>query len=868
MTLRMIAVFLVSALAAVNTGGQTNNPEPAQAAVSRPDPTQTPGIRKLSRSEKRTRTRALAEQYRDFLRDVEPIIMEEELNTFLLMESDAQRDLFIEHFWRRRDSDPKTVYNEYLDTYYQLIEEAKREFRYLTSDRARIFLVQGRPMERLEIDCERYLQPLEVWFYRGERQFSSDRAVVFYQPRVGGGDFRLWQPLGRGGEDLKELLSYQGEQAGVMNVFYQGMGGRGSIWMECRYGEKVMAAINYVLQNRLENTKMFSAPDVEVEDLNRVLRSVVIANPDAPKIEAGVTVRYPGKRGARTASELTIDIDKEKLQVKDLEGTTYYNLDLTGEVLKDGKLFENFRYRYDFPVAGAPERLTVTIERFLRPADYQARIRIVDANSGAEALIEKELEVPYIRATEARREGERAGEEAVGRLFTEFRTGESQLRIIPLGSEALTGLQTIDTIVTGDRIEGVEFYLDGRKVMTKRRPPYNLELDFGEVPRTRKIKAIGLDAKNEFVAGDEIAVNIGSDPFRVWIDQPRISRNVSGPVRVELDASAPEGHKIDRLELWLNEARVATLFEKPWVQTVQVPADMPVGYLRAVAYLEDPKLQPVEDVVFLNSPDFLEEVDVHLVELPTTVIQQGKPVHDLTARAFTVLDEGSQVEIAKFERVQNLPLSIGLAVDASGSMSQKMEEAQKAGAQFFRNVLRPGDRAFVMGFDSQAYMVQKWSSALADLNAGLSTLRAEETTALFDALVYSLYNFQGIRGQKALVVISDGKDTASRFSFDQSLEYARRAAVPIYAIGIGIRVSEVDVKYKLNQLAKETGGNSYYIETAAGLGQIYTDIENELRSQYVLGFYPPSEVKAGDEWRTVEVKVTDGSAKTIRGYYP
>ncbi|MGK2857051.1 MAG: VWA domain-containing protein, partial [Thermoanaerobaculia bacterium] len=155
-----------------------------------------------------------------------------------------------------------------------------------------------------------------------------------------------------------------------------------------------------------------------------------------------------------------------------------------------------------------------------------------------------------------------------------------------------------------------------------------------------------------------------------------------------------------------------------------------------------------------------------------------------------------------------------------------------------------------------------------DLNAGLSTLRAEETTAMYDALVYSLYNFQGVRGQKALVVISDGKDTASRFSFDQALEYARRAAVPIYAIGIGIRVSEVEVKYKLNQLSKETGGNSYYIDTAGGLGQIYSDIENELRSQYILGFYPPSGVKAGDEWRTVEVKVPNGSVKTIRGYYP
>ncbi len=197
-----------------------------------------------------------------------------------------------------------------------------------------------------------------------------------------------------------------------------------------------------------------------------------------------------------------------------------------------------------------------------------------------------------------------------------------------------------------------------------------------------------------------------------------------------------------------------------------------------------------------------------------------------------------------------------------------MAEAQKAGALFFKNVLKGGDKAFLVSFDTQPQIVQKWSSKLSDVSAGLSKLRAEESTALYDAVVYSLYNFLGVKGQKALVLITDGEDTSSKFTFDQAIEYARRAAVPIYAIGLGIRAAQIDVRYKLGKFCTETGGNVYYIERAEELSKIYTDIQDELRSQYVLGFYPADGVKPGSKWREINVQVSEGRAKTIRGYYP
>jgi Ca-activated chloride channel homolog len=243
-------------------------------------------------------------------------------------------------------------------------------------------------------------------------------------------------------------------------------------------------------------------------------------------------------------------------------------------------------------------------------------------------------------------------------------------------------------------------------------------------------------------------------------------------------------------------------------------------------------------------------------------------VNDLQESAFKVLDDGKPVKMTRFEHVTNLPLSIGLAIDTSGSMQPRLAVAQKAASQFLTNTLKKGDRAFLVSFDSQPQIVQRWSPNLAEVNAGLAKLRADESTALYDAIVYSLYNFLSVKGQKALVVITDGKDTSSKFSFDQAVEYARRAAVPIYGIGISISAADVDARYKLGKFSSETGGNVYYIDRAEELQRIYTDIQNELRSQYILGFYPANGTKPGTKWHEVTVQVTEGKAKTIRGYYP
>src|SRR6185436_10888155 len=313
---------------------------------------------------------------------------------------------------------------------------------------------------------------------------------------------------------------------------------------------------------------------------------------------------------------------------------------------------------------------------------------------------------------------------------------------------------------SGTGIRSVEFWLDGKRVATRRAPPYTLDFDFGTVPKPRRVRAVALDSHGAVITGDEVVVNTGTDPFRVRIVSPRLAPKLSGPTRVEVEVRVPEGKQLESLDLYWNEQRVSTMYDPPFVQTVNIPSTDGVGYLRAVATMKDAEdVDPVEDVVMVNTPDFMTEINVHLVELPTTVLRDGKPVNDLVEGAFKVLDEGKPVKLAKFEHVKDLSLSLGMAVDTSGSMDAKMEQARAAGAAFFQNVMRKGDKAFIVAFDSQPHVVQKWSAELTELNSGLAKLRPEESTALYDAVVYSLYNFQNVKGQKALILLTDGKDT-------------------------------------------------------------------------------------------------------------
>lgn len=811
----------------------------------------------LTKRERKDRIAALAEKHRQFLMDVEPIIIATERDTFLKLDTEPQRDAFIDDFWRRRDVAHGTTNNAARLEYYNHLEFVKENFGQISSDRGRVYLVNGPPAEIIDIKCSTYFQPIQIFRYGRLPNFGTDFRILFYIPQHMN-EYRLWIPIDFA-RAYQDLLSKGIEASGRLPQ---------NINFECPKGEELNAAIAQMRMEYARIHKVFEPPAVNGEDVNRILRSVVLADPNAPKLEASVTVDYPHGDGNRTDAQLTIYVPRAQLKTTSAGDATVYTIEVIGEVLREERLWEKYRYRFDFPGNATEEKFPIVIDRMLRPAAYLSRIKLIDPATNAQAILETPMQVPEIDVA-PKATAETATLQAIN---TDLQSTRASLRIVPLSVElnggVTSGVQTIQTLVSGNGIKAVEFWLDGKKIATRRSPPYTLDLDFGTVPRSRRIRVVALDSHDIAITGDEVVVNTGTDPFRVRIASPRVAPKLSGATRVELDVRVPDGKELDNVELYWNETRVATMYDAPFVQTVHIPSAEGVGYLRAVAKLKDPEVDPVEDVVMVNTPDFMEVVDVHLIELPTTVVKDGKPVNDLPLSAFKVLDQGQPVEVTKFEHVKDLPLSIGMAVDTSGSMEDRMDTARETGAAFFHNVLRSGDKAFLVAFDSTPHLIQKWSSDLREIQSGLAKMRPEESTALYDAVVYSLYNFLGVKGQKALILLTDGRDTVSKFTYEQTLEYAQRAAVPIYAIGLGIRGAEIDVKSKINRLCTETGGSSYYIDEVKDLTRIYVDIQNELRSQYVLGFYPPADVKSGGKWREVTVQTAEGKVKTIKGYYP
>jgi VWFA-related protein len=223
----------------------------------------------------------------------------------------------------------------------------------------------------------------------------------------------------------------------------------------------------------------------------------------------------------------------------------------------------------------------------------------------------------------------------------------------------------------------------------------------------------------------------------------------------------------------------------------------------------------------------------------------------------------------RFDLVSNLPIHAEILLDVSASMQESLVMAQQAALGFFEEAITPKDRAALITFNDHPNLAQKFTNDLGQLAGGLAGLRAERGTALYDSLVFSLYYFNGIKGQRALVLLSDGQDEHSKFSYEDTLEYARRAGVAIYTIGLNLSRKERDIRRKLSRLAQETGGRNFTVESAEELPAIYEIIQDELRSRYYLA-YQSTNSSEDDEFRTIEIKIAQSGveAKTLRGYYP
>ena len=313
---------------------------------------------------------------------------------------------------------------------------------------------------------------------------------------------------------------------------------------------------------------------------------------------------------------------------------------------------------------------------------------------------------------------------------------------------------------------------------------------------------------------------------------------------------------------------MATLYQPPFEQPILLPQATGLSYVRAVAYLADGNM--AESVRFINAPDYIDELDVQFVELYAAVLdRKGNFVEGLEATDFTIKEDGVPQSVRRFEAIRDLPIRAGLVIDTSLSMQLVLGDVEKAAYRFVETVLQPRDRAALITFNDKPRLAVRFTNDPAVMAGGLAGLTAEGETALYDTLIYGLHYFSGLTGKRTLVVLTDGADSRSTYTYDDALEFARRAGVSIYVIGLGLSNGQGEARSKMIRLAAETGGEAYFIDSAQQLGKIYEKIQHELRAQYLLAYQSSQNVDK-DGFRELEVKVARPGleVKTMKGYFP
>jgi Ca-activated chloride channel homolog len=272
-------------------------------------------------------------------------------------------------------------------------------------------------------------------------------------------------------------------------------------------------------------------------------------------------------------------------------------------------------------------------------------------------------------------------------------------------------------------------------------------------------------------------------------------------------------------------------------------------------------------------------VAVDLVNVNATVRDQsGRYLSGLTQDNFTILENGVEQKLSFFNHDAQTNLSVGVLVDTSGSMRHKLQQA----LQTVREVslaLRPQDEMFLVTFNDDVEVRQKFTKNPEDVQRALRGIRSGGETSVYDALQLAIQEMKNARnGKRILLLVSDGFDTRSKLTMDQALEQLKRSQLQLYAIGIDdddndplvLRQPRYHVYlFMLGEMTGVSGGQTFRMYTGRNyaLDSIAALILEELHEQYTLGYYP-STPKDGS-WRTIQIKVDrPGSAvRTRSGYY-
>jgi Ca-activated chloride channel family protein len=258
----------------------------------------------------------------------------------------------------------------------------------------------------------------------------------------------------------------------------------------------------------------------------------------------------------------------------------------------------------------------------------------------------------------------------------------------------------------------------------------------------------------------------------------------------------------------------------------------------------------------------------------TVTDRHGHYIKDLKREEFRVIDDRKPAELRSFRAETDLPLQVGLLVDASNSVRDRFKFEQEAAIEFLNAIIRPKyDKAFVVGFDATPEVTQDFTDSTEHLSTGVRMLRAGGGTAMYDALYFAcrdklLKQEQTGPVRRAIILLSDGDDNLSHVTREEAIEMAARAEVIVYTISTNISGMKDKGDKVLERIAEATGGRAFFPFQMRDVSDAFLSIQEELRSQYAVA-YKPANFAADGRYRTIEILAQERGLKvrTRKGYY-
>jgi Ca-activated chloride channel homolog len=363
-------------------------------------------------------------------------------------------------------------------------------------------------------------------------------------------------------------------------------------------------------------------------------------------------------------------------------------------------------------------------------------------------------------------------------------------------------------------------------------------------------------------------------------------------VALSLEVQEPDGLPAAPSASKQQARKTAPLAPKPSTPSQDLPTKQPpLEPASAASGSEKPGDQPAgsdspkADAHQSSSPGSTDSADtaetirrtVNEVNVVFTVTDKhGRYVKDLKKNDFTVVDDNRPAqEIRSFHTETDLPLQVGLLVDASNSIRDRFKFEQESAIEFLNQTIRPRyDKAFVVGFDVTPEVTQDFTDDTEALSRGIRALRPGGGTAMYDALYFScrdklLKAPQTGPMRRAVILLSDGDDNQSHVSREEAIEMAQRAEVIVYTISTNVSGSHGRGDKVLERIAEASGGRAFFPFQLTDIANVFLEIQDELRSQYALS-YRPADFRADGRYHSIEILAQNHKGlhvRSRRGYY-